>query len=449
MKKKNTKKLKAPKKRSLLKRGKLKKSVIASHFLLKKIILLSFIILVIIIAIGISVQQNKPTIGQFVCKGIVPKNAVLCSNDDIGLIKNTSITLAPFCTYETKCQYICGQEYKKWENNCVDLNAPINFCVGDVPKNAVLCEEDNSNLEWSSLNTLVSSCTPDKKCEYVCESGFIKEGARCLREYCEPVEDLNFSGSVIAITSQNGDFSSGVSPLGTKTAFFLIFNNNKFIEAAKNPYSQEESDVERNVVQWLVDKNVEKIVLADADIEFASKIGAAGIKCLKITGKIAAIIGQEENIDTNKPVSYNGGQLVINGKDFFKEVIEESVIQLSKGGTQSSETFYLNQGDEITSKDFNGKGINQESIVFALCPCSNLSSIQIDIGLSDSNDYSYLKWKTSEEIKLQATIICDNNVSTLKETLSSIGKVVSIDPAGLCKPNTSPCCVVMPRKSIQ
>lgn len=52
-------------------------------------------------------------------------------------------------------------------------------CIGIPPENATLLSGDDTFLPYDTQITLVSENT-DKKCEYICDSGFHKEGNQCV-----------------------------------------------------------------------------------------------------------------------------------------------------------------------------------------------------------------------------------------------------------------------------
>ncbi len=87
----------------------------------------------------------------------------------------------------TLIEYTCAKDAKISSSvvNCPCLNgkcitAVTYSCTGIIPStNADLCSGDNTGLTVDTSNSLVSSCTTTKKCEYTCKSGYTLSGGQC------------------------------------------------------------------------------------------------------------------------------------------------------------------------------------------------------------------------------------------------------------------------------
>ncbi len=289
------------------KKSKVLPKAVASKVKFNPAVLLVIASLGMLVVVLVLFFQQGFGFNQYTCNGIAPENSIVCTKDNKELTKNETLVLSPFCTAEIKCEYVCKVGYKKFENRCVGENSSVNSCYGSIPQNASICEADNLDLLWNAPNVLVSSCTANKKCEYLCATGFVERENLCVRKYCVPTEKLNLKSAVFAIASESSDLFSGVSPLGERSNYFLIFDKNIFVGAAKNPYSQGGIGSEKELAEWLVDKNVTNVVLADESEELDLQLGVAGLNCLEITGKVAALTGRDENITGVNPYATKYG----------------------------------------------------------------------------------------------------------------------------------------------
>ncbi len=124
----------------------------------------------------------------FLCEGTPVENSTLCSGDNVGLIHNTPVTLAVSCTDAVKCEYVCDTGYKSIQNICIksyvgpDTNVSVRTfsCTGVIPNNSNLCDNDDYNLTLDTPAVLATSCTPEKKCEYVCKEGYTNKDGNCV-----------------------------------------------------------------------------------------------------------------------------------------------------------------------------------------------------------------------------------------------------------------------------
>ena len=91
---------------------------------------------------------------------------------------DTAKTLVSSCSSQQKCEYICPSGYVKSGNVCT-LQLP-SLCTGLIPEHSQLCTDDNKGLTADATRTLVSSCSSQQKCEYICPSGYVKSGNACI-----------------------------------------------------------------------------------------------------------------------------------------------------------------------------------------------------------------------------------------------------------------------------
>jgi len=128
-----------------------------------------------------SISINFGAAASFSCTGTVPSNSTLCTGDTSNLTANTAITVVTSCTNETKCEYFCNSGYVKSGSNCVSTSSGTFSCTGNTPDNATLCNGDDSSLSNNVEKSLVSNCSNNAKCEYVCNSGYYKSGSGCAK----------------------------------------------------------------------------------------------------------------------------------------------------------------------------------------------------------------------------------------------------------------------------
>jgi len=58
------------------------------------------------------------------------------------------------------------------------------ICTGDDPDWSVMCDYDDYDLTKDLPKTLVANCTEAKKCEYICNSGYLFLGGNCQKNPC-------------------------------------------------------------------------------------------------------------------------------------------------------------------------------------------------------------------------------------------------------------------------
>jgi len=261
----------------------------------KKIILFGLIVLIIAVIIVLFFSFSSVPIFNnqtFQCTGEGFENAILCGGENNLLDKDYSKVLLSTCSENPKCEYVCVNGFELKDNKCM-LPSLKYSCVGSVFENAILCPQSNQDLTQDSNFILSDACTVEKNCEYICNSGYLNDGQNCIKEYCVQSSTLDFKGEIVAIASAGKDANAGLSPLGSNAPYFLIFDNNVLIESAQNPYSKINAD--ENVTNWLVGKKVTTLVLADVSYGFDSNLNNTNIKCLKMNGRISDIIGIKQS----------------------------------------------------------------------------------------------------------------------------------------------------------
>lgn len=118
---------------------------------------------------------------SFSCDGSIP-NAILCDGDNIELSEDTLSSLVSSCTSNKKCEYVCIDNYHLDNGMCV-LDTITYSCTGSTPLNSIICSGDNEGLtsNTNNNNILVEVCG-DEKCEYVCDEGFILINGQCVEK---------------------------------------------------------------------------------------------------------------------------------------------------------------------------------------------------------------------------------------------------------------------------
>ncbi|HEY4488200.1 MAG TPA: hypothetical protein VJB97_01665 [Candidatus Paceibacterota bacterium] len=122
----------------------------------------------------------------FVCTGDIADHSELCAGDADGLTKNIERRLAAACSTPQgsppKCQYTCLEGYSKVGDECVPDQEFV--CLGTPPANASLCEGDADNLTQDAARSLATACSIPQgsppKCQYTCDSGYVKQGNECV-----------------------------------------------------------------------------------------------------------------------------------------------------------------------------------------------------------------------------------------------------------------------------
>ncbi len=148
----------------------------------KTIVLLSLLVLTVLF-ISACAPKDGALAGEATggfkakCIGTMPSNAKMCPGDSSGFSLDVPGILVESCTPGTKCEYICKSGYQKSGNSCVSSSGPI--CTGLTPAYTSPCAGDDQGLTISLAKTVVTACT-DAKCEYVCNSGYVKSGSSCV-----------------------------------------------------------------------------------------------------------------------------------------------------------------------------------------------------------------------------------------------------------------------------
>jgi len=167
-------------------------------------------------------------------------------------------------------------------------------------------------------------------------------------------------------------------------------------------------------------------------------------------------VWQGTNIDNNTP---GNGEMDSNGIQPLEqpqldenasnvELISYFVTQIKIGGATLSQPFELKKGEIIKSSDLSIAGLNPNQLVFSICTCAGFAEEEIEAGVSENKEYSYLKSNLNSDLNIKVSIICDKNAKTLKALLDSIGKQANISPTELCPDDiNSPCCVLYPKKA--
>lgn len=65
-------------------------------------------------------------------------------------------------------------------DGCSAVKTASYSCTGSTPSNSSLCSGDSNGLSSDTSKAVVSSCTSARKCEYTCQSGYVKSGNSCI-----------------------------------------------------------------------------------------------------------------------------------------------------------------------------------------------------------------------------------------------------------------------------
>jgi hypothetical protein len=169
---------------------------------------------------GVTLTYNN-SLQSFTCTGISPTNSTLCLGDDTNLTSNTTKILASACTGSAKCEFICNTGYVKQGSVCV-ANTSYG-CTGTVPSNASMCSGDDAGLTANTTRSLVSSCTGATKCEYICNSGYTKSGNSCTSNS----GTFNCTGDAPANASMCSGDDTGLAANTNKTLVSSCTNSSK------------------------------------------------------------------------------------------------------------------------------------------------------------------------------------------------------------------------------
>ena len=149
----------------------------------------------------------------------------------------------------------------------------------------------------------------------------------------------------------------------------------------------------------------------------------------------------------NQGISVGAKNTIYMGEGLSSvDLISKVVTELKRGGAMFSQAFELKKGEIIKSSDLNVVGLKPNQLVFSICTCAGFTEGQIEAGISENKDYSYLK--SNLDLNIKVSVICDKNGKKLKALLDSIGKQANISPMELCRDeNVSPCCIIYPKKA--
>ncbi|TSD02200.1 MAG: hypothetical protein Athens071425_120, partial [Parcubacteria group bacterium Athens0714_25] len=138
---------------------------------------------------------------SYSCTGTIPTDATVVIGDNTNLVADTPISVVVADTI-SKCEYTCNSGFVKSGNTCV----PITYsCTGAIPTDATLIAGDDIGLV---ADTPISVVTADTlaKCEYTCNAGFVKSGNVCVP--CSHV-------SYICNSSSTGNVCDGTTNCGS------------------------------------------------------------------------------------------------------------------------------------------------------------------------------------------------------------------------------------------
>lgn len=94
-------------------------------------------------------------------------------------------TLATSCSSSTECDWVCQSGYYKNGSVCTAY-----ACTGTPPSNATLCAGDDTWLTANVTRTVTNTCS-STKCEYTCQSGYYNNGWVCTPYICTGVTPSN------------------------------------------------------------------------------------------------------------------------------------------------------------------------------------------------------------------------------------------------------------------
>ncbi|MEK6958658.1 MAG: hypothetical protein AABW59_01290 [archaeon] len=121
---------------------------------------------------------------KYSCTETIDANAIMCDYDDQNLSAPTPRTVVNSCTDASKCEYYCKERYEISGSSCTEIPVGLFLCTGEMPSNAVLCTNDNQGLLANANRKLVGStsysCTLKDKCEYYCASGYGFNNGLCV-----------------------------------------------------------------------------------------------------------------------------------------------------------------------------------------------------------------------------------------------------------------------------
>lgn len=126
---------------------------------------------------------------------LTPPNATIatmCTGDSTGLTTPTTSKIVATCSAPNdatnKCEFTCntGYSFDAVNKTCVAI---VPVCT-DIPSATVatVCPSDDTSLTVSTPSTVVTACSAPAgsapKCEYTCNSGYVKSGNTCIAAVC-------------------------------------------------------------------------------------------------------------------------------------------------------------------------------------------------------------------------------------------------------------------------
>ena len=105
-------------------------------------------------------------------------HSVPCENDSVGLRSSITNMIVSSCTSERKCEYVCESNYYLGIVNGARACLPNLYqCIGAVDGNSVVYEGDDFGFDVDIQVTL-TDVNSDAKCEYRCKKNFILNSTR-------------------------------------------------------------------------------------------------------------------------------------------------------------------------------------------------------------------------------------------------------------------------------
>jgi len=103
-----------------------------------------------------------------------------------------------------------------------------------------------------------------------------------------------------------------------------------------------------------------------------------------------------------------------------------------------SQSFTLENGDTITSYDFEAQGFGPKMIIFGV---GDFEESNVEAGFLPEEEGSFLRYEGVTNIEAKAMIICHPTGSELSASLEEVEETV---PEGLCLTDDSiPCCAII------
>ena len=116
----------------------------------------------------------------FSCTGNSFSNATLCSNDDNNLTINTPKVLVANCSQDRKCEYVCNSGYTFNNGTCTLATTTTYNCVGTIPSHSQACPGYHDGLTMDMSVLLLDSCSGNVTCVYTCNSGYHRVNQQCV-----------------------------------------------------------------------------------------------------------------------------------------------------------------------------------------------------------------------------------------------------------------------------